>query len=142
MEDKVMDSLPEANKFTIRGRNFTARRVPLGQRIELARFFMRLLGPLGELGIDPKGFSMDKLLSRLPDLLAELGKEYQDVITSCTNIPGDYLEQECEIEDIYVILRKVADVNNFGKTAKSFGELGSKKNILPIGSSDGSGTSA
>jgi len=141
-KDKTRDSLPEGNKFAIRGRNFTAWRVPLGQRLELARFYTRLIGPIaGELGVgDPSKF-LDKILARLPDLLAEIGKEYIDIIPGCTNMPVDFIEQECEIEDIYFILRKIAEVNNFGKTMKSLKEEG-KKNTFPTGSNAGSPISA
>jgi hypothetical protein len=136
--DRAADSVPQPVKFAVSGRNFTAKRVPLGQRLELARFYFKLMGPVvGELGAttDPMK-QLEKILSRLPDLLSEIDKEGLDIIAGCTNIPPDFLENSVELEDLYVILRKIAEANNFMRSIKSI--VSDVKKNAPQGGETGS----
>ena len=132
-KDESALSLPSSNKFTIKTedgeeRNFTAKRVPLAERIRLAKFFSGLLSlvadgedlKLNDMGNPDKLFSL--VLRKLPTMLKTAGDGYQGIVLGCTNMDIKFLEHQVEIDDLVIIFKHIFIANNFHKTIQKFKE--------------------
>jgi hypothetical protein len=118
VKDKTVLSVPENLKFEVAGRNANARRVPLGRKLKLLRFYSSLVGPVaGGVTIDEAGKPVvpwSSLFGKLPELLDAVGTEYEQVIKDCTDLDMEWVEQNCGVEDLYTIMQKVFEVNQLG----------------------------
>lgn len=145
-KDSSSASLPGGGvKFTVRGRNVMAFRVPLGRRIMLTEFFGKVLQTVageGKTSFGPGDFErLDKWLSLIianaANIVRAVGDEYLLIIKDCTDIDPKWLEENCEIQDLVVIFRAIWEANGFTKTLKEIQAAGAKKKEVG-GAGDGS----
>lgn len=122
-------------KFTVRGRNARTWRVPLGQRIMLTEFFGTVIQTIagdGKAEFGPGDFErLDKWLSLIianaAKIVRTIGDSYLGIIKDCTDIDPKWLEENCEIQDLIVIFKKIWEVNGFTETLKDIGVSANKK---------------
>ena len=140
----VEASLPRSSvKFSIRGRNYNARRVPLGQRILLGEFFgdimQAVIGDekltLAEITNDEKILMM--IMAKVPEVFRVIKDQYIAIIKDCTDIDPATLELEFELEDLVIVLKNIWEANGFSETMKTFGETAKKKGVTESGGSKG-----
>jgi len=115
-KDESNLSLPSSVKFIVAGRNAIAKRVPLGKRLELLKFYSKMFAQVASGvkvldGKDQPLIPWGDLFARLPGLLEVLGKEYFDIIRCCTDIDPQWAEDNLELEDLWLIIQKVAEAN-------------------------------
>ena len=112
-------------KFAIKGTNFNAFRVPLGQRLMLSEFFGKVLKEvladqklkLADLNDEEKMLGL--VLKSLSSVMSLIGDQYKPIVADCTDMPREFLEQQCEIEDLFLVFKKIWEANGFGKTLAS-----------------------
>jgi hypothetical protein len=130
-KDKTELSIPRNLKFEVQGRNALARRVPLGRKLKLLRFFSQLIGPVaGGVKAGAAGeptIPWDSLFAKLPELLDAVDREYKDVIRDCTDLDLAWVDESCEVDDLYTILRKVFEANNLGESMAKLAAQGDAK---------------
>jgi len=127
-------SLPRTSvKFTIRGRNYNAFRVKLGQRIMLGEFFGEIIKAV--IGDEKLTFSEitsdDKLiglvLGKLPEVFRVVENQYIPIVKDCTDIDIALLELDFELEDLVTVFKNIWEANGFTETMKGFAATANKK---------------
>ncbi|KKK91137.1 hypothetical protein LCGC14_2715990 [marine sediment metagenome] len=137
-------SVPKDGKIPLCGRNVLIRRVPLGQRLRLARIFSAGLSAVIKDQKDTSNINMVTIMENLPAILGTIESHWKDIVKLGTDLTIEELERSGEIEDIATICKEVFEVNGFMDSMQNLGkvlgeiQLGSK-NKLPtsVGSAAG-----
>lgn len=128
-------SVPKDGKITLCGRNVLIRRVPLGQRLRLARIFSSGLSAVIKNQKDATDIDMTKVLENLPDIMGMVETHWKDIVKIGTDLTIEELERSGELEDIVTICKEVFEVNGFMDSMQNLGKalgeirLGSKSKL-------------
>lgn len=130
--DMTEKSIPKDGKYDFHGRNVLIKRVPLGQRLRLARIFSAGLAAVVKNQPDASNINITKLLENGPDILGMIENHWKDIAKIGTDLTVEELDRSGEIEDIFAICKEVFEVNGFMETMQNLGkeisgiQLGSK----------------
>jgi hypothetical protein len=137
--DLTEKSVPKDGKIELCGRNVLIKRVPLGQRLRLARIFSAGLASVIKNQKDASDIDMTQLLGNLPDIMGMVETHWKDIVTIGTDLTIEELDRRGELEDIVTICKKVFEVNGFMDSMQNLGKvvgeirLGSKSKSLISG---------
>lgn len=142
--DLTEKSVPKDGKIKLCGRNVLIRRVPLGQRLRLARIFSSGLAAVIKDQKDASDIDLTKLLENLPDIMGMVEIYWKDIVKIGTDLTIEELERSGELEDIMTICKEVFEINGFMESMQKMGKavseirLGSKSNS-PISAESAAG---
>lgn len=133
--DLTEKSVPKDGKIQLCGRNVLIRRVPLGQRLRLARIFSAGLSSVIKDQKDTSNINMVTIMENLPAILGTVESHWKDIVKIGTDLTIEELERAGELEDLVKICKEVFKVNGFMDSMQNLGkvlgeiQLGSKNNL-------------
>lgn len=128
-------SVPKDGKIRLCGRNVLIRRVPLGQRLRLARIFSAGLSSVIKDQKDTSNINLVTIMENLPIILGTIETHWKDIVKIGTDLTIEEVERSAELEDLVTICKEVFETNGFMDSMQNLGkvigeiQLGSKNNL-------------